>query len=143
MMRSALLASALALAAVSAPSRAADPTCKLKFNLEGWSAIYKTAEGTGTVTCDNGKSLPVKVSTKGVGLTAGKSKIDNGFGQFAGVNNINDVLGTYVAAEAHAGASDSTNAQVMTKGNVSLSVAGTGKGWDLGVDLSGFTISKR
>lgn len=49
--------------------------CKLSFNLEGWSVFYKTASGTGTITCDNGAVIPVKISSKGGGLTVGKSKI--------------------------------------------------------------------
>ena len=39
--------------------------CKLSFNLEGWSVFYKTASGTGTITCDNGAVIPVKISSKG------------------------------------------------------------------------------
>jgi len=31
----------------------------------------------------------------------------------------------------------------MTKGDISLALAGTGKGWDLGVDGAAFTISRR
>lgn len=138
MFRPIVLVSALALAAVAAPSHA-ETTCKIKFHLAGWSAIYKTSDGGGTITCDNGQRMNVKVSTRGGGLTVGKSKI-NGFGEFSGVRDIKETLGSYASAEAHAGAEKSTKAQVMTKGNVSLSVAGTGKGWDLGVDFGAFNI---
>ncbi|MFT4197486.1 MAG: hypothetical protein QM601_06170 [Pseudoxanthomonas sp.] len=138
MIRTIALASTLALAAVAAPSHAAT-TCKIKFYLSGWSAIYKTSDGSGTITCDNGQRMKVKLSTRGGGLTIGKSKI-NGYGQFSSVHDIKETLGSYAAAEAHAGAEKSTKAQVMTKGNVSLSVAGTGKGWDLGVDFGAFNI---
>ncbi|CTP85225.1 hypothetical protein XTPLMG730_1059 [Xanthomonas translucens pv. phlei] len=31
----------------------------------------------------------------------------------------------------------------MTKGDISLALAGTGKGWDLGVAVGGFTIERR
>ncbi len=37
----------------------------------------------------------------------------------------------------------SSNAQVMTKGDISLALSGTGKGWDLGVDGTAFTLSRR
>ena len=48
------------LAFASTPAFAGGPiTCKLGFNLAGWSIFYKTASGTGTVTCDNGQSMPV------------------------------------------------------------------------------------
>ncbi|MET0288463.1 MAG: hypothetical protein ABW178_02420 [Pseudoxanthomonas sp.] len=139
MIRAIVLISALGLAAVAAPSQAAT-TCKLKFNMSGWSAFYKTADGTGTVTCDNGETMRVKVSARGGGLTVGKSTIDNGFGEFSSVRSIRQTLGSYASAEAHAGAVASTKAQVMTKGEVSLSLAGTGKGWDLGVAFGAFNI---
>jgi hypothetical protein len=117
--------------------------CNLRFNMSGWSVLYKTASGTGTITCDNGQKMDVHIEAKGGGLTFGKSKIENGTGEFSGVHDIKEVLGSYASGEAHAGASKSSKASVMTKGEVSLALAGTGKGWDLGVDFGKFTISKR
>ena len=68
------------------PAHASGPiTCKLAFDLSGWSIFYKTASGAGTVTCDNGQSMPVRIRAKGGGLTVGKSKIENGTGEFSGV----------------------------------------------------------
>ena len=99
--------------------------------------------GTGVVTCDNGQRLAVKISTKGGGISFGKSKIENGTGEFSGVDDIRDVLGTYATAEAHAGAVKSSKAQVMTKGDVSLALAGTGKGWDVGFAFGKFVIEAR
>lgn len=139
---SVLLAALLGLAGMST-AHAADTTCKLHFSLSGWSAFYKTAKGTGTITCSNGSSLPVKISAKGGGITFGKSTIENGTGEFSPVAGINETLGTYAAAEAHAGAVKSSKAQVMTKGEVSLALAGTGKGWDLGVAFGNFVIEPR
>lgn len=121
---------------------AADVTCSLKFTMQGWSVFYKTASGKGTVTCSNGRSMAVKLDAKGGGLTVGKSSIDDGRGQFSAVKGIDEILGTYVTAEAHAGAVKSTKAQVMTKGEVSLSLSGTGRGWDLGVAFGSLTISR-
>ncbi|NNC24812.1 hypothetical protein HKX41_11775, partial [Salinisphaera sp. USBA-960] len=66
----------------------------------------------------------------------------HGTGEFAGVHRISDVLGSYASAEAHAGAARSSKAQVMTKGEVSLALAGTGQGWDLGVAFGKFTLSR-
>ena len=132
---------ALCLALVAAPSAmAGDLTCKMTYNLTGWSVFYKTASGTGNITCDNGQTLSVKIETKGGGLSFGKYKIRNGFGQFANVNDIRDVLGSYATAEAHASADKSASAQAMTNGDVSLSLAGKGEGWSLGVAFSKFTI---
>lgn len=129
---------------LAAPVAMAQETdCKLKFSMAGWSAFYKTASGTGTITCDNGQSIPVTVEAKGGGLTFGKSKIENGVGEFSGVKDIHETLGSYAQAEAHAGAVKSSGANVMTKGEVSLALAGTGKGWDLGIAFGKFTISKR
>jgi hypothetical protein len=120
-----------------------DVDCKMKFNMAGWSAFYKTASGDGVVTCDNGQSMNVHIEAKGGGITFGKSKIENGTGEFSGVKDISEVLGSYASGEAHAGAAKSSKASVMTKGEVNLALAGTGKGWDLGIDFGKFTISKR
>jgi hypothetical protein len=111
--------------------------------MSGWSAFYKTASGTGRVSCDNGQSMAVRIEARGGGLSVGKSEIRDGRGDFSTVGDIGDLLGTYVAAEAHAGAVKSSKAQAMTKGDVSLALAGTGKGWDLGVAFGAFTIEAR
>ena len=116
--------------------------CKLKFSLSTWSAIYKHAEGSGVVTCENGSSLRVAISSKGGGLTVGKSHIDNGTGKFSDVHTINDVLGSYAQGEAHAGVVKSGTAQVLTKGPVSLALAGKGEGFDLGIDVGEFTLTR-
>lgn len=143
--RQTILCAALPFLIALAPAAqaAGNVDCKLRFNLEGWSAFYKTAKGTGTITCDDGSSLPVSISAKGGGITFGKSKIEKGVGEFSGVSSIRETLGTYAAAEAHAGAVKSSKAQVMTKGEVSLALAGTGQGWDLGVAFGNFVIEPR
>ncbi len=117
--------------------------CKLRFSMQGWSVFYKTAEGEGTVTCSNGDKLPVRIASRGGGITFGKSRIDNGRGEFSGIYNIRDVLGGYAAAEAHAGAGKSSKAQVVTKGSVSLALTGTGSGWDIGVSIGNFVLTER
>ncbi|MEJ7747524.1 MAG: hypothetical protein WKF61_12440 [Luteimonas sp.] len=137
-----LLGAALSLVATGA--RAQGPIdCRLSFSMAGWSMFYKTAAGEGVVSCDNGQRLPVSISAKGGGLTFGKSRIDDGVGEFSGVYNIRDVLGGYASAEAHAGAGRSTKAQVVTKGSVSLALAGRGSGWDLGVSFGSFMLTAR
>ena len=143
MNRSALFA-VLLIAATFAPSaRAAGLIdCTLRFSVAGWSLFYKTASGNGTVSCSNGQRAAVTIRSKGGGLTVGKSRITDGRGEFSGVRGIGDVFGTYVTAEAHAGASRSSKAQVMSKGNVSLAMAGTGEGWDLGIAFGKFVISR-
>jgi hypothetical protein len=117
--------------------------CKLSFQMSGWSVFYKESSGTGTIKCSNGQSMTVKLRAKGGGLTVGKSTIDDGHGDFSSVSNINELLGTYASAEAHAGAVESAKAQVVTKGEVSLALSGTGSGWDLGVAVGNFIISRR
>jgi len=134
----------LAGVAFAAPALAKPTiTCKLRFSMAGWSVFYKTASGTGTVTCSNGQRMNVAIDAKGGGLTFGKSKIEDGNGEFSGVRDIQDVLGTYASAEAHAGAAKSAKAQAMTKGEVSLALAGKGEGWDLGVAFGKFTLAGR
>ena len=120
----------------------ADLGCKMKFSLTGWSLIYKRAEGSGVVTCADGTSIPVKISAHGGGLTVGKSHIDNGNGEFSDVHTITDVLGDYAQASAHAGMVKSAGAGVLTKGNVSLALAGKGEGVDLGIDVTKLTIKE-
>ena len=124
-------------------ARAGGPIeCTLTFDLAGWSIFYKTASGAGTVSCDNGQRATVQISSKGGGLTVGKSRIREGRGEFSGVRDIEDVFGTYATAEAHAGAARSGKAQVMTKGDVSLALAGKGEGWDIGVAFGKFVITR-
>lgn len=126
------------------PALAADATvnCTMKFTMKGWSAFYKTAKGAGTIKCSNGQSAKVTLSAKGGGLTVGKSSIEDGNGQFSAVASIDELLGSYIAAEAHAGAVKSSGAQVMTKGEVSLALSGTGRGFDLGIAFGKLTISR-
>jgi len=144
-----LLALALAAtgAAVLAPqpaaAQAATVDCRMDFSLSGWAVIYKEANGAGTVTCSNGQRAAVNISVRGGGLAAGKFEIDDGQGRFSKVRDIAEVFGTYAQAEAQAGAVRSANAQALTKGEVSLALSGTGRGWDLGVSLGGFTIERR
>lgn len=127
----------------AAPAYAGETKCTLQFKMSGWSAFYKTARGTGTVHCSNGQSMRVKLDAKGGGLTVGKSTIDDGHGEFSGISGgIEEILGSYIAGEAHAGAVKSSQATVMTKGEVSLALSGTGKGWDLGVAFGRLSIKK-
>ena len=144
MIRSLLLGATLLLSAALAPAaQAARPIdCTLRFEVSGWSIFYKTSAGTGTVSCSNGQRAAVTIRSKGGGLTVGKSRITDGRGEFSGVRNIDDVFGSYVTAEAHAGALRSSKAQVMSKGDVSLALAGTGQGWDLGIAFGRFVISR-
>lgn len=138
-----MFASFLTLAALATPAAAAGRIdCELRFSMAGWSAFYKHATGSGTVTCDNGQSMKVNISAKGGGLSFGKSEIDNGIGKFSEVYNIEDIIGGYAAAEAHAGAVKSATAQVVTKGPISLALSGKGRGWDIGVAFGNFIISK-
>ncbi|TBR36792.1 MULTISPECIES: hypothetical protein [Dyella] len=137
----------LAAAMTSAPvtrAQAADASvdCDLRFSLSGWSAIYKHAEGSGTITCNNGETAKVKISIVGGGLTAGKFRIDNGKGEISHVRGIADVYGDYAQAGAEAGVVKSGQAQVLTKGTTSLALAGTGEGVNLGVSVGKFTITK-
>lgn len=116
--------------------------CQMQFEMAGWSLFYKQASGSGTVRCENGQTMRVKLSIKGGGLTAGKWRVDDGRGTFTDVYNINEVLGTYAQGEATAAAGRAATAQVLTKGNVSLAMAGTGEGVNIGVSFGGLTISR-
>jgi hypothetical protein len=133
----------LAVAAFhTAPASAAAKTdCEMRFNLTGWAAIYKHAEGSGVITCANGESMNVNIIARGGGLTAGKYQVEDGKGKFSDVSSLTELLGNYAQGEANAGLVKSGTAQVLTKGTVSLALAGKGEGVDLGVSFGKFTIS--
>lgn len=130
------------LAISSTAAADANVSCSMTFSMKGWSVFYKTYSGTGTVKCSNGQSAQVKLEARGGGLTAGKSSIEDGKGEFSGVKGIEEIFGSYVEAEAHAGAVKSSKASVMTKGEVSLALSGTGRGWNLGIAFGKLTISR-
>jgi hypothetical protein len=137
------LAGALALIGAPAAAWAADFTeCEMNFSLEGWSAIYKTSSGTGTVRCKNGQTAKVKLKSQGGGLSFGKQEIAEGKGTFSKVRDIEEIFGTYAAANVEAGASEAAGAAVMTKGEISLALSGTGRGMTIGFDFSGFTVER-
>ncbi len=134
---------ALGLAAVPEAAGQKKIDCELRYSLSGWSAIYKTAKGAGTIRCDNGQSMRVALTLKGGGVTFGKTKIDNGRGKFSEVSNINDLLGGYAEAGVEAGAVKATEAKVLTNGTATLALAGKGEGWNIGISGAKFTIRKR
>jgi hypothetical protein len=140
------IAAAIALATAgfycAQASAAGKIDCQMKFSVTGWAAIYKHAEGSGTITCSNGKSFGVDIVAVGGGLTAGKYKLENGTGKFSEVYDTSELFGSYAQGEANAGVVKSSVAQVLTKGNVSLALAGTGEGVNLGISFGKFTIRK-
>jgi len=134
----------LAIAAFhSGPASAAAKTdCEMRFNLTGWAAIYKHAEGNGVITCSNGESMNINIVARGGGLTAGKYQVEDGKGKFSDVSSLAELLGNYAQGEANAGLVKGGSAQVLTKGTVSLALAGKGEGVDLGISFGKFTISR-
>ena len=117
--------------------------CEMTFSMKGWSAFYKTSKGEGTIKCDNGQTAAVTLKLTGGGITFGKTEIKDATGTFSAVSKLENLLGSYGAAEAEAGASKSSTAQALTKGEVSLAIVGTGEGWNLGVSGSKFTIARK
>jgi hypothetical protein len=127
---------------LSAPASAASrfTSCTMTYKLSGWSFVYKQYGGTGNITCSNGQQAHVKLASKSVGFTIGRSEID-GFGTFTDVKDINEIYGVFVALEGHAGANKSADGQVLTRGIISLTMSGLGRGFDIGVTLGGLRIS--
>jgi hypothetical protein len=117
--------------------------CTMDYTLKGWSIFYKASRGAATITCDNGQTATAKISAKGGGLTAGKSQVRDGHGKFSEVGDIKELFGSYAMATAAAGAVQSAEAQALTKGEVSLALAGNGTGIELGVSFGKFTITRR
>lgn len=142
MLSARLMLGAAALYSLMPSAHADAMACTMQYTLSGWSVFYKTASGHGTVSCSDGSTLKVRLDSKGGGLTFGKSTIDNGTGEFSGVHNIRDVLGDYAQGGAHGGAGTSAGVMGLTKGEVSLSLKGEGRGIDAGVDFGKFTISE-
>lgn len=122
---------------------AAMTSCRIQYQLKGWSFIYKEYRGSGVITCRNGQRASVSLVARSAGLTIGKSEISHGKGRFSEVKNIQETFGTYVLLNSHAGATKSVEGTVMTKGEVSLSQAGRGRGFDLGLSLGAMTIRPR
>ena len=133
---------AIAVMTIPALTMQAGTTCEMTFTMTGWSAFYKTSSGTGTIKCSNGQRAKVKVSSKGGGITFGRSKIKDAIGKFTEVDSINELFGSYGQGEAHAGAGKSAKASVVTKGDISLAIAGKGTGVDVGISFGKFTIEK-
>lgn len=129
-------------AAVTAAAELPQVKCTMTFNLKGWSAFYKTASGHGNVICSDGQTIPVKLKVYGGGLTFGKMEILEGKGEFSAVKSADEALGSYVAAEATAAAVKASQAAVYTKGEVSLALAGTGRGVAVGFDFGRLDITR-
>jgi hypothetical protein len=131
-------------ACLSAPVAYAGSTkCLLTFDLHEWAAFYESATGTGKITCDNGESASVTLRSKGGGLSVGKFTIKDGRGSFTDVSSIDEVFGKYLATERDAAAAKAADAWAMHKDKVSLAIAGTGKGWELGFSVDEFVIEKQ
>ena len=117
-------------------------TCTMTYNLSGFSFIYKQYDGIGNISCSNGERAQVTLASKSVGFTLGKSEIQ-GTGVFSEVKSLNEIYGSYAALEGHAGATKSVDAQVLTRGEISLALSGNGRGVDIGVTIGALTISRR
>lgn len=117
-------------------------SCTMTYKLSGFSLVYKQYDGIGNISCSNGQRAQVALASKSIGFTIGKSEIE-GTGVFSEVKNINEIYGSFVALEGHAGATKSVDAQVLTRGEISLALSGKGRGIDIGVTLGALTISPR
>ncbi|WP_305907608.1 hypothetical protein Q9L42_014970 [Methylomarinum sp. Ch1-1] len=133
----------ISLILLSLPASAQMTRCTLTYSLQGWSFFYQEYRGSGVVSCRNGQRASVAIVSRGGGATLGKSEIDNGKGVISDVRSIEEVFGTYVYLNGHAGATRSAEGRVMTKGLVSLALSGFGRGFDLGVAIGAFSIKPR
>ena len=120
-----------------------DPDYVLVLAVQGQESIKP---GDRVITTIDEFKVPVGEQFIGRRLNAlaqpkdGKGAIREGRASFSEVFDISELYGGYVSAEAHAGASKSASAQVMTKGEVSVSLTGKGAGVDLGVAIGKFSI---
>jgi len=143
MMKKYLLNTLMGAACLLSPLLVEAADCTIKYNLKGWSAFYKTAQGTGVVSCSNGKSQAVKLTLKGGGFTFGSLSIVNGKGRVIGASKIQDVYGGYFAIDGHAGFNKSVEARALLFKPVSLSMSGKGTGYNLGWSMGSLKISPK
>jgi len=143
MHRTCALAIVAGLALLGAPSlaQASFTACRLEYQVHAWSVFYRNVSGTGTIVCDNGERARVRIQMHGGGISFGVSDI-TGRGRFSQSRGIDEIVGTYGSAEAHAGVVRSVEGRVLTKGPVSLSLAGNGRGFDIGFAFGGFSIRR-
>ena len=71
-LRPALVALLLSFGVAAPAAAAGDVSCRLDFDMTGWSVFFKSATGSGRVSCSNGQSTVVRIRAKGGGLTVGK-----------------------------------------------------------------------
>lgn len=138
----AILAISVLLAALRASAAERELGCTLQSHSSDWSAVYQQGTRAGTVTCQDGSSMPVTIKARGVGLSAGKWRIDRGTGTFTRVHAIQDVLGRYATVSGNLGLVKTGDVEAASKGRVSLALAGHGEGVDVGVVVSEFHIEK-
>ena len=140
MLRFILVSLPIALALCA--SAQATTSCKVTYGLEGWSVAYKTARGTGTITCADGQSMNVRIVTHGGGLTVGTQGVKNGTGRFSQTVKVEDLLRTYIEVTGHAGlgANKASEARAMFAGTKRLSLAGNGSGVGLGLAVGAFVL---
>ena len=138
-------ATGLLLGATSVSARSVDPKltrCEMTYSLKGWSLALKVQEGRGRIVCDNGQRANVKLSASAIGFTIGRSEIHGGTATFTPVPRLQDLLGDYVKLEAHAGAGRSVETSVLSKGEVSMALGGSGNGVDAGAAIGTFSIER-
>ncbi len=129
---------------VSSPAQAGGErgtvSCEMTFDIQTWSAFYRSGKGSGEIQCNNGQKERVQVRLRAGGLTFGKSDIQGAKAVFTGVRSIHSLFGGYAVASAHAGAGHAADAQVMKRRGVEVAVSGLGEGVDLGVSFGRFVI---
>ena len=117
--------------------------CEMEFSMKGWAALYRTASGSGTITCSNGETLDVELESRGFGLAAGEAEVSDARGVFSPVAKTEELLGTYIGRSAVAAAGEADAAGAFTKGEVSLAVYGEGKGKGLAEGGAKLTIKRK
>ena len=121
----ALLATLLGVSAVFA---ADEPSldCTIRFELSGWSAIYERVDGTGTLNCTDGTTMPVDVYARGPRLTAGRLQMRVAKGKLEAVQRLSDVWGTYTQEDVYDDPPDVVSSKSLSNGKVSISIGTVG-----------------
>jgi hypothetical protein len=119
--------------------------CTMTFDLSGWAFLVGSANGNGSVECNNGQKADATIEVKAVGISFGKAHFENAKGYFTKLTDIGQVFGRYQGTSAAAGAGGAAEAAGFLKpgSDISLGIVGTGKGAGLSRAWDEMTIERR
>lgn len=117
-------------------------SCQMHYHLSGFSLVFRYYTGTGEITCRNGQRANAALTSTSIGFSIGKSEFE-GVAHFSEVKGIDEIWGNYMSLESHAGFLKSFDAQLLTRGEISMALDGQGRGVDIGATIGNLNIIRR